>query len=94
MSEEVRYELVIPTIIAKELRKIRRGQPRDFERIEEVAYSLADNPLPVGSRELSGRDDEYRVRVGDYRIIYAVNDEQMLVEVLRVAHRREVYRKR
>ncbi len=94
MTEEARYQLVIPPSVAKGLRKIRRGQPRDFERIEEAVYGLVDTPLPVNSRKLSGRDDEYRIRVGDYRIVYAVDDEAELVEILRVAHRREVYRSR
>jgi mRNA interferase RelE/StbE len=64
-----------------------------FDRVDTAIQALADEPRPPASGKLSGRD-EYRVRVGDYRIVYAVDDEQMLVEVLRVAHRREVYRKR
>lgn len=64
-----------------------------FDRVDTAIQALAYEPRSPASRKLSGRD-EYRVRVGDYRIVYAVDDERMLIEVLRVAHRREVYRKR
>jgi len=53
---------------------------------------LADEPRPVGAVRLAGRDD-YRIRVGDYRIVYAVDDAERLVLVSRIAHRREVYRR-
>ena len=55
--------------------------------------SLAEDPRPQGAIKLAGRND-YRVRVGDYRIVYAVDDEERLVVVARIAHRREVYRAR
>jgi mRNA interferase RelE/StbE len=54
---------------------------------------LAVNPRPPGAVKLAGRDD-FRVRVGDYRVVYAVDDSERLVIVARVAHRREVYRQR
>jgi mRNA interferase RelE/StbE len=54
--------------------------------------ALADAPRPPGVVKLAGRDD-YRVRVGDYRIVYAVDDAERLVLVARIAHRREVYRR-
>jgi mRNA interferase RelE/StbE len=53
---------------------------------------LADDPRPPGAVKLAGRDD-YRIRVGDYRIVYAVDDEEGLVIVARIAHRRDVYRR-
>ncbi len=64
-----------------------------YSRVDTTILALEEDPRPQGSRKLSGRD-EYRVRVGDYRVIYAVDNERMLVEVLRVAHRREVYRRK
>jgi mRNA-degrading endonuclease RelE of RelBE toxin-antitoxin system len=50
------------------------------------------NPRPVGRAKLAGRDD-YRIHVGDYRVVYAVDDTEGLVIVARIAHRREVYRR-
>jgi mRNA interferase RelE/StbE len=62
------------------------------DRVRVVVDGLAADPRPVGVAKLAGRDD-YRVRVGDYRIVYAVNDAERLVLVARIAHRREVYRR-
>ena len=53
---------------------------------------LGINPRPAGSVKLAGRDD-FRIRVGDYRIVYAVDDAQALVIIARIAHRRDVYRR-
>ena len=60
--------------------------------IEWIAIlALADDPGPPGYVKLKGRED-WRIRVGDYRIVYGIDDEQRIVEVLNVAHRRDVYR--
>jgi mRNA interferase RelE/StbE len=61
-------------------------------RIVSKVESLAANPRPPGCSKLAGQDNEYRVRVGDWRIIYGVEDRVLLVLVLRVRHRREAYR--
>jgi mRNA interferase RelE/StbE len=61
-------------------------------RIVEHIEALAIGPRPRGSTKLQGEDELYRIRVGDYRVIYAVRDEELIVLVLRVGHRREVYR--
>lgn len=63
-----------------------------FERIAEKLQALTTEPRPAGSQKLTGVK-AYRVRVGDYRIIYNVNDDERRVIVTRVRHRREVYRK-
>ena len=64
---------------------------RTHDRIIARLMSLKENPLPVGVVKLKGREG-YRLRVGDYRVIYTVDDINMKVEVLSVAHRKEVYR--
>jgi mRNA interferase RelE/StbE len=61
------------------------------DRIRAAVDGLATEPRPVGAVKLAGRDD-FRIRVGDYRIVYAVDDRDRLVLVARIAHRREVYR--
>jgi mRNA interferase RelE/StbE len=60
-------------------------------RIVEKIEALADDPRPAGSVKLTGHG-AYRIRVGDYRVIYAVADDQLVVLVVEVGHRREVYR--
>jgi mRNA interferase RelE/StbE len=62
-----------------------------LKRILERIGSLAENPRPVGCEKLSGQE-KYRIRQGDYRIIYSIQDTQLTVWVVKVGHRREVYR--
>lgn len=64
----------------------------DQVRIAKKIDLLADNPRPAGVRKLSGEGELYRIRVGDYRIIYEIHDKVLIVVVIRVAHRRNVYR--
>ena len=60
-------------------------------RIIKAVRKLKDNPRPLGCKKLKGLDDTYRIRVGDYRGIYKVHDAVLIVLVIKVAHRREVY---
>jgi mRNA interferase RelE/StbE len=66
---------------------------RDRRRLERAIDGLARNPRPHGARKLEGGAGELRVRVGVYRIVYEVDDPVLRVLVLRVGHRREVYRR-
>ncbi|MCA9925004.1 MAG: type II toxin-antitoxin system RelE/ParE family toxin [Anaerolineales bacterium] len=73
----------------KELRKL----PADvIQRVVNCVSGLSTNPYPSGSRKLVGSEFTFRVRVGDYRILYNVFDDQVIVEIIRVAHRKDVYR--
>lgn len=82
------YKLVIKKSVAKDLRKI---PTQDVERIISRIHSLADDPRPPGAEKLSG-EEKYRVRQGNYRILYTVIDAEICVIVVNVGHRREVYR--
>jgi mRNA interferase RelE/StbE len=62
-----------------------------FTRIDRKILALADNPRPAGCKKLKGRKDQWRVRVGDWRVLYIIDDAAKLVTVTRVAHRRQVY---
>jgi mRNA interferase RelE/StbE len=62
------------------------------EQIKITIKNLGDNPRPVGVIKLSGKQDLYRVRVGDYRIIYQIEDNVLLIIIVSVGHRREIYR--
>lgn len=64
------------------------------QRVRAAIDLLADEPRPPGCAALVGEESVYRVRVGDYRIVYEVIDARLLVHVVRVAHRREAYRQR
>ena len=61
------------------------------DRIAAAIDGLAINPRPTGTAKLAGRGD-FRIRVGDYRIVYAVDDAERIVIIARIAHRRDVYR--
>lgn len=75
---------------AKALRKLDRTlQKRIIYAIEE----LATNPFPPGAKKIQGGKGEYRVRVGDFRVIYDVDSGKLIILVLKVGHRREIYRK-
>ena len=83
------YSLVIKKSAERELRTIPK---LDLRRVTERLRGLAQDPRPTGSEKLSGHD-RYRVRQGDYRIVYSVDEETRTVQVVKVGHRREVYRK-
>ena len=77
---------------ARAARELSALAPGDQRRIAKKIDSLATTPRPAGCRKLAGPDDFYRVRVGDYRVIYAIEDRRLLVLVVRIGHRRDVYR--
>lgn len=71
---------------------LRRLEPAVQRRVLRAAETLADNPRPNGCRKLQGSENAFRIRVGDYRVIYTVDDAVLIVAIERVRHRREVYR--
>ena len=71
---------------------LRRIAAVDVPRIVSAAESLADDPFPLGCTKLSGSERSYRIRVGDYRILYDVFSGRLLIEVIKVGHRKDVYR--
>ncbi len=84
------YEILIKASAEKEIRRL---SPQMRERITSVILALRDDLRPSGVRRLKGRVEEgWRIRVGDYRVLYRVDDELRQVTIYRVGHRREVYR--
>lgn len=61
-------------------------------RLEDAIIGLYDEPRPQNSKKLSGGGSKWRIRVGDYRVLYEIEEAQKVVNVYRIAHRREVYR--
>lgn len=81
------YEIQILPAAVRELRKL---PPEAKRRVQAVIELLADDPRPPASKKLTGRA-EWRVRTGDYRVLYRVEDAVLTVVVVRAGHRREVY---
>ncbi len=82
------YSIQFKASVRKDLRKIPK---KDVLKILTKVESLADNPLPPQAEKLSG-DDKYRIRQGNYRILYQIEDDVLVVTVVKVGHRRDVYR--
>ncbi len=73
------------------VRKLRKLDPPGRRRVQAAIDLLAENPRPPGARQLVGGAGEWRVRTGDFRIIYDIRDEELLVLVVKVGHRRDVH---
>jgi mRNA interferase RelE/StbE len=85
----VAYTVEIKRSAAKELAAL----PADARRrVSAKIESLANDPRPPGCEKLAGEQNAYRVRTGDYRIVYEIRDTELIVTVIRIGHRREVYR--
>jgi mRNA interferase RelE/StbE len=84
----VNYEVHVIRSAEKEMDRLPTAV---YARVSQRILNLQDNPRPRGIRKLSGRG-EYRLRVGDYRVLYVVDDEKLIVTIVAVGHRREVYR--
>ena len=83
-----RYELRFKPSVAKDLRDIPKA---DVRRILARVETLRDDPRPPGSEKLSAQE-RYRLRQGNYRILYTVADVDVVIEIVKVGHRREIYR--
>lgn len=85
----MKYQIEFAPLAARQFKILPQGfQARVKKRID----SLSDNPRPAGVQKLEGIEDLYRIRVGDYRVIYQIQDKALLILVVKIGHRREVYR--
>ena len=82
------YNVRVKRSAAKEIEAL---PPKDRRRVVAKIQTLAGNPRPVGSEKLSG-EDKYRLRQGDYRILYQIVDDELIVTAVKVGNRRDVYR--
>ena len=85
------YRIALAPPAARQLRKF---DPQIRRRIQAALELLAVEPRPPAATRLVGGSGEWRVRTGDYRIVYEIHDDELLVLVLRVGHRRDIYRSR
>jgi len=83
------YEILVERRAERDL----KGLPvQDFHRIIAVIRGLAENPRPPGCRKTVGSKNDWRIRSGTYRIVYEIDDRSEAIRVMRVRHRREIYR--
>ena len=84
-----KFRLLIKPSAVKDLEAI--PSKRDRRRLVERISQLAENPRPMGSEKISGQD-KYRLRQGRYRILYTIEAQDLIVQVVKVGHRKDVYR--
>jgi Cytotoxic translational repressor of toxin-antitoxin stability system len=83
------YNVTWKASALKELRKL----PKEaIARIVPAAEALGSEPRPEGARKLVGSENIYRIRIGDYRVVYLISDRQLIIEIIRVRDRKEAYR--
>lgn len=83
------YEILLEQAAERDLKKL----PADvFKRIIPTTKDLAKNPKPARSRKLTGSKNDWRIRVGDYRILYEIDARAKIVKVMRIRHRKDAYR--
>lgn len=83
------YQIIISKSIQKQIENL----PIDVRnRVIEKIKNLAQEPRPENSIKLKGFDQEYRIRIGDYRVRYEINDPNQIIKLLQCKHRREIYR--
>ena len=85
------YRVEVAAAAVRQLRKLDRAAQR---RVQGAIELLAAEPRPNGAKKLVGGDGEWRVRTGDYRIVYEIHDNVLLVLVIAIGHRREIYDRR
>lgn len=83
------YELYLEGTAERDLKRL---SAEDFHRVIPRIKALAEDPRPPGCRKLVGAKSDWRIRIGDYRVIYGIDEKAKSVRVFRVRHRREVYR--
>lgn len=83
------YEILIERAAERDLKRL---SAENFHLVIPHIKALTKDPRPKGSRKLFGSKDDWRIRVGDYRVIYEIHDQAKEIRVMKVRHRREVYR--
>ena len=83
------YEVYLEKAAENDLKRL---PTTTFHRIIPHIKALAENPRPLSCRKLTGSKNDWRIRIGDYRIIYEIDEKAKAVRIMRVRHRREVYR--
>ena len=83
------YEVLLERRAERDLKKLSQAM---FYRVIPQIKELSENPRPSGCRKITGSKNDWRIRIGDYRIIYEIDEKEKAVKVMRIKHRREVYK--
>ena len=83
------YEILLERNAERDLKKLPKKM---FDRVVLCVKSLSQNPKPPGTRKIVGSTNDWRIRIGDYRVIYEIDEEVREVKIMRIRHRRESYR--
>jgi mRNA interferase RelE/StbE len=83
-----KYRIEIKKTAVKELNNL---PPNDLKKIIQRIHNLADDPRPRGCKKLTG-EEKYRIRSGNYRILYMIEDDVLVIYIVKIGHRRDVYR--
>ncbi|MGK7957563.1 MAG: type II toxin-antitoxin system RelE/ParE family toxin [Crocosphaera sp.] len=83
------YTVIIPKPVQKQLKQLSSDI---YQRIITKISKLADEPRPTDVKKLKGFDNEYRIRIGDYRVRYEINDPELIIVLVSCRHRRDIYR--
>jgi mRNA interferase RelE/StbE len=83
------YEVLLERRAERDLKKLSQAM---FYRVIPQIKDLSENPKPSGCRKITGSKNDWRIRIGDYRIIYEIDEKEKAVKVMRIRHRREVYK--
>jgi mRNA interferase RelE/StbE len=84
------YEVHLERAVENDLKRL---PTTTFHRIILQIKALAENPRPSGCRKLTGSKNDWRIRIGDYRVLYEIDEKARAVRIMRVRHRREIYRR-
>jgi mRNA interferase RelE/StbE len=83
------YSIEIKQSAKKELANL----PRNIaDKVIKQVRALADDPLPNGCKKLVGTDYTYRIRINDYRVVYSIFDQQLVIQVIKIGHRKDIYK--
>ena len=85
----MRYKIIFKASAKKELRKLPKIE---YITIKSSIDDLAVNPRPIGVRKMVGGNNQWRLRVGVYRVVYTIIDNQLIIEIIRIAQRKDAYR--
>jgi mRNA interferase RelE/StbE len=85
----VSYRIVFAKSAQKELNKL----PKPFgSKVLAKIFALSSNPRPTGCKKLEGSENSYRIRINDYRVIYSIYDDHLLIDIIKIDNRKQVYR--
>lgn len=90
-DKKVTHVIKLKSAAVREITDLRNSQPAIANQIQDKIDELKQNLYPAGTTKLKGSDNSYRVRSGDYRIVYEVVSGQVIVYIVRIAHRKSVY---